>query len=156
MILIIDYHSEQSAAEIEPEDWLALIVARLPGRRAQVRAGWKHLLDLEFAADAANDHKRSFGEQHALAISSFVSALVRDARSYAVAVRCDQGRDHAASIAKALGASVHRHVPEFAGYNRRIYDLVRGALTPEPRAARRAALAERIQSHLRMDRPQSG
>src|ERR1700751_4164298 len=101
MVIVIDYHTEELAEDIVPEDWMALIVGHAPERPIAVRPGWKHLLDLEFTDDSTRDSARAFGEQHSQAVSNFFWGLVHDARPLALAIRCSHGRHNAAAMALA-------------------------------------------------------
>lgn len=149
MVILIDYHTEESAEDLIPEDWLALIVGHAPERAVPVQPGWKHCLKLEFADDSTRDSARIFGEPHAEAVSDFFWTLMSDPKPFALAIRCIHGRHNAAAMALALGQRIGRYVPAFAPYNRRIYDLLRLKLMgPEARATRRAALVQRINLHL--------
>jgi len=150
MVIVIDYHTDEAAEDIVPEEWMGLIVGHAPERRVPVRDGWKRRLDLEFADDSTHDHARMFGDEHAHAVSNFFTTLVQDAKPFALAVRCVHGRHNAAAIALALGERIGRYVPAYAPHNRRIRELLGSKLgESESRTSRRSALAQRIHYHLK-------
>jgi predicted protein tyrosine phosphatase len=104
MIILIDYHSGQLSDAIAPEDHLALVSIRDHGATLQLMAGWRHVLEIEFADETRVDCPGAgMADAQADLIVDFCLRLGNLAEPVALILRCDQGRRRSAAIAKALG-----------------------------------------------------
>jgi len=145
MVVLIDYHTEEHANEIAPEDWLALIAIGEPGQRHNPLPGWKRLLTLEFAESSVAGTQHRFTASHAERIGQFWDGLVDERTPLALAIRCDPARRRSAAVARALAGigGIRLALPK-SEYDEEVYETLRAHLETRPRLSRRAAVLERI------------
>jgi hypothetical protein len=104
MIVIVDYHTEQLGDAIAPEDHLALVSIGDHGATRPLIAGWKHVLEIEFADETRVDSPGAgMTDAQADVVIDFCLRLGNLSQPVALILRCDQGRRRSAAIAKALG-----------------------------------------------------
>ena len=134
MVVLIDYHTEEHANEIAPEDWLALIAIGEPGQRHKLLPGWKRLLALEFAESSVAGTQQRLTASHAEQIGQFWDGLVDERTPLALAIRCDPGRRRSAAVARALAGTggIRLALPK-SEYEEEVYETLRAHLETRPR-----------------------
>ena len=149
MVVMIDYHTDEPAHEIEPQDWLALIRLSEPRERLALRPGWRFLLELDIDRDGADGATVGMSLEQRQAIAKFWVRLTHERLPLALVIRADHDRTWSAAVARVLGeaGSVYVPMPKIE-YDRNAYQLLATELRSALRAERRNSVLNRIRTVL--------
>ena len=147
MVVMIDYHTDEPAHEIEPQDWLALIRLSESRERRPLYPGWRFLLECDIDHDDADGATMSRDQRQAIA--KFWVRLTHERLPLALVIRAEHDRSWSAAVARALCEAGGLYVPmPDIEYDRNAYQWLATELHNTLRAERRSAVLKRIRTAL--------
>jgi hypothetical protein len=147
MVVMIDYHTDEPAHEIEPQDWLALIRLSESRERRPLYPGWRFLLECDIDHGDADGATMSLDQRQAIA--KFWVRLTHERLPLALVIRAEHDRSWSAAVARALCEAGGLYVPmPDIEYDRNAYQWLATELHNTLRAERRSAVLKRIRTAL--------
>ena len=149
MVVMIDYHTDEPAHEIEPQDWLALIRLSESRERRSLYPGWRFLLECDIARDDADGATVGMSSDQCQEIARFWVRLTHERLPLALVIRAEHDRTWSAAVARALCEAGGLYVPKpDIEYDRNAYQLLAAELRNVLRAERRSSVLKRIRTAL--------
>jgi hypothetical protein len=149
MVVMIDYHTDEPAHEIEPQDWLALIRLSESRERRPLYPGWRFLLECDIDRDGADGATVGMSLDQRQAIAKFWVRLTNERLPLALVIRAEHDRSWSAAVARALCEAGGLYVPRSnTEYDRNAYQLLATELQNTLREERRSAVLKRIRTAL--------
>jgi hypothetical protein len=149
MVVMIDYHTDEPAHEIEPQAWLALIRFSESRERRPLYPGWRFLLELDSDRDVADGTAVGMSLDQCHAIAKFWLRLTQERLPIALVIRAEHDRSWSAAVARGLCEAGRLSLPmPKSEYDRDAYEALAAELRRTLRAERRSTVLRRIRTVL--------